>query len=108
MVAGPSLPHDVYIRLNQQLEWANADRSLEGLKSAYYTSQRYEKERSIPALPFMPISFSLMLMCSGSENVSMNEMKGLRFRLRILPFSLWWYQRLEFWVCVGDTCGMHL
>lgn len=46
MVAGPSLPDDVYVRLNQQLEWAEADRSLEGLKSVWYSSQRYKKEEA--------------------------------------------------------------
>lgn len=55
-VAGPSLPNDVYIRLNQQLEWAKADQSLEGLKSVYFTSQRYEKEIGSSAVSFIPQS----------------------------------------------------
>mmetsp|Transcript_43209 Transcript_43209/g.102036 ORF Transcript_43209/g.102036 Transcript_43209/m.102036 type:complete len:828 (-) Transcript_43209:91-2574(-) len=40
MVAGPSLPNEVYERLNQQLEWAKEDKSLDGLKNVWYASAK--------------------------------------------------------------------
>eukprot|EP00961_Rhodomonas_salina_P194913 2631849-Rhodomonas_salina.2 len=40
MVVGPSLPNEVFVRVNQQLDWAKQDKSLDGLKNVWYASAR--------------------------------------------------------------------